>query len=65
MPREKPTFRLELEQLRERFPDKNVLTKKEIMEYTGKKEFWMNSHGFKGRGDLTLVQVAAILTDMI
>ena len=65
MPREKPTFRLELEQLRERFPDKNVLTKKEIMEYTGKKEFWMNSHGFKDRGDLTLVQVAAILTDMI
>ena len=65
MPREKPTFRLELEQLRERFPDKNVLTKKEIMEYTGKKECWINSHGFKGRGDLTLVQVAAILTDMI
>lgn len=65
MPREKPTFRLELEQLRARFPGKSVLTKKEIMEYTGKKEFWMNSHGFKGKGDLTLVQVAAILTDLM
>lgn len=65
MPREKPTFRLELEQLMARFPGKSVLTKKEIMEYTGKKEFWMNSHGFKGKGDLTLVQVAAILTDLM
>ena len=65
MPKEKPTLRLELEQLRARFPGKSVLTKKEIMEYTGKKEFWMNSHGFKGKGDLTLVQVAAILTDLM
>lgn len=47
------------------FPGKSVLTKKEIMEYTGKKEYWMNSHGFKGRGDLTVVQVAAILTDLM
>ena len=65
MPKEKPTFRLELEQLRARFPGKSVLTKKEIMEYTGKKEFWMNSHGFKGKGDLTLVQAAAILTALM
>ncbi len=65
MPKEKPTFRLELEQLKARFPDKNVLTKQDIMEYTGRKEFWMNSHGFKGKGDLTIVQVAAILTDML
>ncbi len=65
MPKEKPTFRLELEQLRAHFPDKTILTKKEIMEYTGKKEYWMNSHGFKGRGDLTVVQVAAILTDLM
>ncbi len=65
MPREKPTFRLELEQLRAYFPGRNVLSKKDIMDYTGKKEFWLNSHGFKGRGDLTLVQVAAILTDLL
>ena len=65
MPKEKPTYREELRLLRERFPDRNVLTKKEIMEYTGRGEYWMNSHGFKGRQNLTLVQVAAILTNMI
>ena len=65
MPREKPTFRLELEQLRARFPEKNVLSRKEIMEYTGKKDFWMDHHGFKGKSSLTMVQVAAILTDML
>lgn len=65
MPKEKPTYRLEVESLKAMFPDKNILTKQEIMQYTGKKEYWLNHHGFKGKGSLTIVQVAAILTDMI
>ena len=65
MPREKPTFRLELEQLKAEFPEKNVVTREEIMTYTGRKDYWMDHHGFKGKKTLTLVQVAAILTDMI
>ena len=65
MPKEKPTYRLELEQLRASFPGKNVLTRTEIMAYTGKKDYWLNHHGFKGKSSLTLVQVAAILTGMV
>ena len=65
MPKEKPTYRLEVEALKAMFPDKNILTKQEIMQYTGKKEYWLNHHGFKGKSSLTIVQVAAILTDMI
>lgn len=65
MPREKATYRLELEALRERFPDRTVLTRQEIMDYTGKGKCWMNSHGFQGKRDFTLVQVAAILTNLM
>lgn len=65
MAKEKPTYRLELEQLKSKYPDKTVLTKTDIMEYTGRGRRWMDSHGFKGKGDLTIVQVAAILSNLI
>ena len=63
MARETETFRLELEQLMARFPDKTVLTRKDLMEYTGKKRGWLDSHGFTGK-DFTLVKVATMLSKL-
>lgn len=36
MPREKETYRLQLERLLERYKDKEILTYKEVSEYTGR-----------------------------
>ena len=35
MPREKPAYRDNLERLDKRFPDKELLTQKEVAEFTG------------------------------
>ena len=63
MAREPETFRLELEQLMIRFPDKTVLTRKDVMDYTGKKRGWLDSHGFIGK-DFTIVKVANLLSKL-
>ena len=63
MAKETETFRLELEQLIAHFPNKTVLTRKDVMEYTGKKRGWLDSHGFAGK-DFTLVKVANLLSKL-
>jgi hypothetical protein len=57
MAREKETFRLELEQVLAAFPHKRVLTRTDIMEYTGRGRKWLDSHGFRGQ-EFTAVDVA-------
>ena len=44
MPREPETFRLELEQILTHFGGKAVLTRSEVMEYTGKGRTWCDKH---------------------
>ena len=63
MARENETYRLELEQLLARFPEKTVLTRQEVMEYTGKGRGWLDAHGFAGK-DLTVVKVAHLLSTL-
>lgn len=36
MPKERETYRLQLELISERFPDNEILTYKQVTEYTGK-----------------------------
>ena len=62
MPREMPTYRLHIEELRNHFPDRSVLSREDIMKYTGRGRKWIDSHGFRGRKDFTIVQVADILS---
>ena len=62
MARENATFRLELEQILATFPGQSILSRTDIMKYTGKGRTWLDSHGFKGRKDFTAVQVAHILS---
>ena len=62
MAKENPTYRLELEQLLARFPGQTILSRTDIMNYTGRGRTWLDSHGFKGRKDFTAVQVAHILS---
>ena len=62
MARENATYRLQLEQIILMFPDKEILSRTDIMKFTGKGRVWLDSHGFKGRKDFTRVQVAHILS---
>ena len=57
MAREKETFRLELEQVLAAFPNKRVLTRKDVMAYTGRGRKWLDSHGFNAL-EFTAVDVA-------
>ena len=59
--REPEGYRDELMQLNQHFPDKAVLNRQDIMDYTGKKRYWMDSHGFKGLKSFTKQQAARIL----
>ncbi len=63
MSRENETFRLELEQIREAFPDKRVINHTELEKYLGKSRNWCDAHGFGGK-DFTLVKVAHILSNL-
>lgn len=63
MARESETYRLELEQLRIAFPNKAVINRTELQEYTGKGRVWLNSHGFTQK-DYTLVYVASKLSKL-
>ncbi len=64
MAREKPTYRLHLEQIRERFAGKTILTRTEVMEYTGKGRTFLDSHGFKGKRDITAVELAEFMAGL-
>lgn len=63
MSRENETFRLELEMLREAFPSKAIISRTELMQYTGKGRAWLDAHGFAGK-DFTLVNVANKLSKL-
>lgn len=60
MAREKETFRLELEQLIAAYPQRAVLTRTDIMNYTGRGRKWLDSHGFTGK-EYTRTDVAHTL----
>lgn len=61
--RENDTFRLELELIREAFPNKAVISSTELQKYLGKSKNWLYSHGLSGR-DFTLVQIAHFLSNL-
>ena len=61
--RECETFRAELEQLRAAFPNKAIINRSELMDYLGKKRFWLDHHGF-GSKEFTLVNVAHKLSKL-
>lgn len=63
MAREKETFRLELEQVLAAFPQKRVLTRTDVMTYTGRGRKWLDSHGFKGQ-EFTAVDVANVMAGL-
>ena len=62
MPREAESYRPELEQILAYFPNKRVLSTKEIMEYTGRSRHWLERR--KMLGDMTAVQLALALTKL-
>jgi len=62
MPREAESYRPELEQILAYFPNKRVLTTKEVMEYTGRSRHWLENRGMLG--DITAVQLAIALTKL-
>lgn len=65
MAREKPCYRVILEGLLAAFPGQNILTRTDIMAYTGRGRTWLDSHGFKGRKNLTVQETAMILSNLI
>ena len=62
MPRDAESYRPELEQILAYFPDKRILTTKEVMEYTGKSRHWLQNRGLLG--EMTSVQLALALTKL-
>ena len=64
MAREKPTYRLHLEQIREQFQGKNILTRTEVMQYTGRGRTFLDSHGFKGKTYITAVELADFMAGL-
>lgn len=64
MAREKPSYRVILEGLLAAFPGKNILTRTDVMAYTGRGRTWLDSHGFKGRKNLTVQETAMILANL-
>ncbi len=63
MAREKETFRLELEMVLAAFPQKHVLTRTDVMKFTGRGRKWLDSHGFTGQ-EFTAVDVAHTLAGL-
>ena len=64
MPKEPPMYREILRGLREAFPEKAILSKADVMKYTGKKEWWADHHGFKGRYGFPIETVAMTLAKL-
>lgn len=61
MPREREGFREMMEQLNQRFPDRDMLNQQDIQAFTGKGRWWMEHHGFKGMKNIPKVKAAKIL----
>ena len=64
MAREKETFRLELEQILQRFDNHQIISWAEVQEYTGKGYKWCNSHLKIPHDGCTAVQLAHALTNL-
>lgn len=64
MPREKETFRLELEQILAKFGGKHIITFAEVQEYTGKGYKWCNKHLKIPHDGCTAVQLAKALSEL-
>ena len=64
MAREKENFRLELEQILTRFGGKNIISWKEVQDYTGKGKDWCNNHLKIPHDGCTAVQLAKALSDL-
>ena len=62
MARENPTYRLELEQIYERFGRKAMLTAGEVSEYTGHCRSWCREKLGVGKDEITAVKLAHILS---
>jgi len=62
MSREAETYRPELEQILLHVSGRNVLSTKEIMEYTGRSRHWLERRGLLG--EMTAVQLAMALTKL-
>ena len=65
MARENATYRLELEQLNIKYPDKHVLTWQDVQAYTGCGRWWCD-HNLKGvpHTGCTKVQLAHALSNL-
>lgn len=62
--REPKTYRDHLEQIRERLGDKAVLTKKDVIAYTGRGQYWVDHHIELNGGSVTAVSLARQLAMM-
>ncbi len=62
MPRERPTFRAELEQVLLFFGQKRILSVSDMVRYTGMSRHWVETH--VSCKPLTAVQFAYALTDL-
>ena len=64
MPREKETYRLELEQILAHFGGKHIISWAEVQEYTGKGYKWCNQHLKVPHDGCTAVQLAHALSNL-
>lgn len=62
MARENETYRLELEQIYERFGHRAILTAGEVSEYTGRCRAWCREKLGVGRDGITAVMLAKTLS---
>lgn len=62
MPREKPTYRLELEELTRYFGPRRILTVTDVANYTGRSRNWCREHLGCSYDGMTVVQLAHALT---
>lgn len=59
--REPEGYRAEMEQIRTMFPGKGILNRTEAMQYTGRGRVWLDSHGFQGRKDIPVTEMAEFM----
>lgn len=64
MAREKETYRLELEQILNRFGGKHIISFKEVQEYTGRGKHWCTQHLKIPHDGCTAVQLANALSSL-
>jgi len=64
MSREVPGYRQEVDLIRERFGQKAIIDWKEIIEYTGKSEFWCSKHLNVPHNGCTVAKLATALASL-